>query len=231
LVLGSVSLWHTVLIAWVMALALLRSRQNPRREWAWVVPAGLVLVAGAWLWPMVAGLALVYAHPLVSLWFLDRELGRGRSPWRSAYRGALLLLPVAVGALWLVLARAPHLPGDDALTRAITGHAGGAILGGVSTHALVATHTFLEMLHYGVWILAIPLLSVQRWPWQVDNAPLARRSAVWKRAITLVVLAGAALVVLLWVAFAADYPLTRDVYFLIATLHVLAEIPFLLRLL
>jgi hypothetical protein len=35
----------------------------------------------------------------------------------------------------------------------------------------------------------------------------------------------------LWGAFLADYPLTRDVYFTVATLHVLAEVPFLLRLL
>jgi hypothetical protein len=35
----------------------------------------------------------------------------------------------------------------------------------------------------------------------------------------------------LWVGFLADYPLTRSVYFTVALLHVLVEFPFLLRLL
>ena len=34
---------------------------------------------------------------------------------------------------------------------------------------------------------------------------------------------------MLWAFFLADYPLTRDVYFTVALLHVLAEVPFLLR--
>jgi len=38
-------------------------------------------------------------------------------------------------------------------------------------------------------------------------------------------------VLALWACFAADYPLTRDVYFTVAMLHVLVEVPFLLRLL
>ena len=38
-------------------------------------------------------------------------------------------------------------------------------------------------------------------------------------------------VLLLWGCFLANYPLTRDVYFTVALLHVLAEVPFLLRIL
>ncbi len=40
-----------------------------------------------------------------------------------------------------------------------------------------------------------------------------------------------AAVVLFWAGFLTDYPLTRDIYFTVAMLHVLAEVPFLLRLL
>ena len=40
---------------------------------------------------------------------------------------------------------------------------------------------------------------------------------------------GGLVVLLLWGCFLADYPLTRDVYFTVALLHVLAEVPFLLR--
>ena len=38
-------------------------------------------------------------------------------------------------------------------------------------------------------------------------------------------------ILLLWGAFLTNYPATRDIYFTVAMLHVLAEVPFLLRLL
>lgn len=227
----TVAIWNTALIAWIVTLGLLRSRQNPRRRWGWLVPVGLVAVALNWLWPLGWSLGIVYFHPLMALWFLDREISRQQPAWRNAYRGCLLLVPAAIGLLWWNLAKAPDLQGDDVLSQAIANHAGGDILRGVSTHFLVAAHTFLEMLHYGVWILAIPLLSVRMAPWRLDNVPMVRRSPIWRQAILASVAGGALVMVALWGAFLADYPLTRDLYFTIAMLHVLAEVPFLLRLL
>ena len=46
------ALWNTALLGWIVALVLLRSRQNPRRDWTWIVPAGLVLIGLNWLWPL-----------------------------------------------------------------------------------------------------------------------------------------------------------------------------------
>lgn len=43
-------------------------------------------------------------------------------------------------------------------------------------------------------------------------------------------LAGLAAVVVLWAGFAVDYPAARAVYFTVAMLHVLAEVPLLLRM-
>ena len=40
-----------------------------------------------------------------------------------------------------------------------------------------------------------------------------------------------AMVVALWLGFSTDYATTRDVYFTVAIAHVLAEAPFLLRML
>lgn len=225
------AVWNTALIAWIATLALLRSRQNPRRNWTWIVPVALVLISLNWLWPLAWSLALVYLHPLVALTFLDREIGKMQPAWRTAYRGCLLLVPVALGVLWWNLAAAPNLPGNDWLASQITQHAGAEILSGVSTHLLVSTHTFLEMLHYGVWIVAIPLVSVRMTPWQLGNVPLARRSPLWRGAILAAVAAGVVVMVVLWGGFIANYPLTRDIYFTVAMLHVLAEVPFLLRLL
>jgi hypothetical protein len=223
--------WNTALVAWIAALALLRSRQNPRRNWSWIVPAGLVLIACNWLWPLAWSLALVYLHPLIAMWFLDREIGRMRPDWRVAYRGCLLLVPAALGLLWWNLAGSPDLPGNDWLRQQITQHAGAGILDGISTHLLVSTHTFLEMLHYGVWIVAIPLVSVRMVPWRLTNVPLARRSSIWRGAILAAIAAGVLVMLVLWGGFIANYPLTRDIYFTVAMLHVLAEVPFLLRLL
>ena len=225
------AVWNSTLIAWIAGLALLRSRQNPRRNWAWIVPIAFVLMAANWLWPIGWSLVLVYLHPLVALWFLDREITKTQPAWSTAYRGSLLLVPLCLAALWWNLWSAPSLPGSDVLTMQITQHAGGGILSNVSTHLLVSTHTFLEMLHYGVWIVAIPLVSVRMAPWRLANVPLARRSSVWRWAIGGAVAAGVLVMLVLWGGFLADYPLTRDIYFTVAMLHVLAEVPFLLRLL
>jgi len=174
-------------------------------------------------------LGLVYLHPLMALWILDREIRRSRPEWRRAYHACVACIPLLLGVLWWRLAGAPSLPGDDALTARITQHAGGGILQGVSTHLLVATHTFLEMLHYGVWLLAIPLVSLGMAPLRLRSVPLARRSPRWRLAVVAFLATGGLVVLLLWTAFLADYPLTRDVYFTVALLHVLAEVPFLLR--
>jgi hypothetical protein len=225
------AIWNTLLIGWIVTLALMRSRQNPRRDWTWLVPLGLTAIALNWLWPLALSLALVYLHPLMALWFLDREIGRLQPAWRTAYRGCLLLVPACLILLWWNLSAAPNLPGDDVLTWQITNHAGGGMLSGVSTHLLVSTHVFLEMLHYGVWIVAIPLVSVRMAPWKLDNVPLARRSTFWRACVIGAIATGVVIMLVLWGAFLADYPLTRSVYFTVAMLHVLAEVPFLLRLL
>lgn len=224
--------WNTALVAWVGLLAWMRSRQNPRRDWSWLAPLGGGLVALAWLCPAAWDLGLVYLHPLVALAFLDRELGRRHAPaLRRAYRAALWLVPAGVALLVAWLADRPSLPGDDALSARIAHHAGASILQGVSTHLLVSIHVFLETLHYAVWIVAIPLVGLGRQTWRPGEAPLARRGVVWRRGVGGVVALGGVVAVVLWGGFLADYPLTRDIYFTVALLHVLAEAPFLLRLL
>jgi len=87
------------------------------------------------------------------------------------------------------------------------------------------------MLHYGVWLVAIPLVGLRSRPWRVESVPLGRTSRGWRLALYGVLAGGAVAVLCLWAGFLADYPLTRDIYFTVAMLHVLAEAPFLLRLL
>ncbi len=220
---------NSLLVLWIAALVHLRSRQNPRREWGWIWPAAFGLIAVAWLVPPQWGLSLVYLHPLMAFWLLDRELRRSRPEWRPAYHACLACLPLFLAALWWKLADAPPLPGDDQLTLAITRHAGAETLPGISSHLLVATHTFLEMLHYGVWVVAIPLIGLRLAPWRLHTVPLARRSPAWRRGVVWFLALGLAVVVVLWGCFLGDYVTTRNVYFTVAMVHVLAEVPFLLR--
>ncbi|MCA1564331.1 MAG: hypothetical protein LC803_01480 [Acidobacteria bacterium] len=239
----AVGVWNSLLILWLAALVWMRGRQSPRRDWSWSFAVGFALAGANWLAPQMFSLGLVYLHPLVALWFLDRHLRRTRPDWRRAYHRCLAALPLCIGLLWWQLGDAPALAadggGDDALALRITRHAGSEILQGVSSHLLVATHVFLETIHYSVWLLALPLARVRRRgggdvaaPWRVESLPLARRSQRgWPRVIRATLAVSAACVVLLWLAFLADYPTTRDLYFTLAMAHVLAEAPFLLRML
>jgi len=129
------------------------------------------------------------------------------------------------------LAREPNLSEDTNLFWRITQHAGSQILPGISSHLLVATHVFLETIHYAVWIVLIPLVDFRAIPWKVGEIPLfANRNGFPK--IVLACLAASGLIVLaLWWGFAVDYTTTRDVYFAFAMAHVLAEFPFLVKML
>jgi hypothetical protein len=223
------AVWDTLLVVWIVALVNLRSRQNPRRDWSFIWPVGLLAIALAWFHPEGWALGLVFLHPLMAFWILDRELQRSKPEWLWGYRLGLMCLPITLGLLWWRLGDTPSLPGSDAFTVRITRHAGAELVPGISSHLLVATHTFLEMLHYGVWLVAIPVVSFHAAPWRLGVVPLARRSTKWQCLVAGLLVIGAGVVVLLWCGFLADYPVTRDIYFTVAMLHVLAEVPFLLR--
>jgi hypothetical protein len=242
------AIWNSGLVLWIATLVILRDRDRVRRafraghslpggaaamEGYWMLPlaVGFLLVAGVWMWPGAWSVGIVYLHPLIALWFLDREIARRRPAWQRTYRRCLLAIPAMLALIWWRLGNSPSLPGDDMLTMMIVSHAGAAYLTKISTHALVSTHTFLEMIHYGVWLVAIPLVAMRSAPWDLSDAPLARHSETWKRAIMIAGVAGLGVVLFLWGAFLVDYPLTRDIYFTVAIGHILAEASFLLRLL
>ncbi|HJZ57508.1 MAG TPA: hypothetical protein VKE74_21240 [Gemmataceae bacterium] len=226
--------WNTAFLFWIATLVWMRSRTNPRFDGGWVWPAALLIASGVWLSPIALNVTLVYLHPLLALVLLDRELKRSRPGWRKSYHTALLAVPVLLGVLWWHLHDAPDLEGTDpftaGLTAAITNHAGAWYLEGISTHFLVAAHTFLEMVHYGVWVCLIPLVGLRSWPWKLSTIPAARRDASWSRGVAAVLFFGLFVVLVLWACFLLDYGTTRSVYFTVAMLHVLAEIPFLLRM-
>src|SRR6202453_3718730 len=83
--LAGYAVWNTTLALWIATLVHLRSRQNPRRDWMWIWPVAFLVIALAWVHPMLWDLGLVYLHPLVALWILDREIKRTRPSYRKVY--------------------------------------------------------------------------------------------------------------------------------------------------
>jgi hypothetical protein len=237
--------WNTLLLLWIGVLVWLRGKNKLRRDWSWAIPAALGLCSLNWLAPEFFSLGIVYLHPLVALWFLDRHLGRTRPEWVRTYRRCLCLLPLLLAGMFWQLMRTPALPDDNGLFWRITQHAGAQLLPNISSHVLVATHVFLEMLHYGVWLVALPLIAplakraseprsatgAARRMWNVGTVPLARHPRGFPKLVATALAFGIFLVVVLWFGFSVDYATTRDVYFTIAIAHVLAEAPFLLKML
>lgn len=222
--------WNTAFLLWIATLVWMRSRTNPRFDAGWVWPVAFLLIAGVWLQPFAFSIALVYLHPLMALWLLDRELRRSHPEWRPAYHACLLAVPLLLLVLFWRLHDAPPLPGDDPVSVAIQQHAGDWILTGLSNHFLVAAHTFLETVHYGVWVILIPLIGYRSRPWELATIPAARRGGAWRTGVMTILLVGLLIVAVLWACFLLDYGTTRYVYFVVALLHVLAEVPFLLRM-
>ena len=234
------ALWNTFLLAWICLLVQLRGKQKPRTNWAWVTPVALGMCAGNWLQPELFSLALVYIHPLIALWFLDRQLQRTRPSWVPIYRRLLVAIPVVIGLMSWRLSQTAALPEDNGLFWRITQHSGAELLPNISSHLLVSVHLFLEMLHYAVWIVALPLIGKmvmqnrcqhKRRVWHLQSIPLVRHPRGFPKLISVLLILGAALVVHLWVGFSIDYPITRDVYFTLAIIHVMAEAPFLMKML
>lgn len=227
----AIATWNTLLLLWIATLVSLRGKQQTRRNWSWIWPLTFALAALNWLGPQLFSLAIVYAHPLVAPWFLDRHLRRTRPAWLPVYRRCLFLVPVLVAGICWQLSGTRSLADDNGLAWRITQHAGAEILPNVSTHLLVSLHVFLEMLHYGVWLVALPLIGARGPLWHVKTVPLARHSRGLPKLVGAILLGGVFVVVLLWLGFSTNYPATRDVYFAVAIAHVLAEAPFLLRML
>src|SRR5437763_3599599 len=227
---NAIAIWNTLMIFWVGALVLMRGKQKANRDWFWVVPLAFLLCSVNWLSPELFSLAIVYAHPLVALWFLDRHLRRTKSEWLPVYRRCLMFLPLLMVAMLWQLSRTSSLRDDNGLFWRITQHAGAELLPSVSSHMLVSTHVFLELLHYGIWIVALPLIGASGAIWNVKTIPVASHSRGFPKLIGAILVCGLFAVALLWFGFSANYPLTRDVYFTIAMAHVLAEAPFLLRM-
>jgi hypothetical protein len=221
--------WNTAFALWVGLLFYLRGRQR-RRDWSVAFAVAFLLAALAWMVPQYWSLALVYIHPFVALWFLERQIRRTRPEWLSAYHYCLASVPLFLMGLWIALAGRPNLSEETNLFWRISQHAGSGILAGISTHLLVATHVLLESIHYFVWLLIIPLVDRRAIPWRLNDVPLFANKNGIPKIFAGFMFVSLSITVALWAGFAVDYTTTRDIYFAFAIGHVLAEFPFLVKM-
>jgi len=217
----------------------------------------LYFASGNWMWSLDSWATLTASwNTVFVLWlgvlFYLRGRQRPKSDWRGPFRRlfSLLLLPGScrnIGACRLftfthssrcgfsngryAFTDRPNLSEETNLFWRITQHAGSQILPGISSHLLVTTHVFLESIHYAVWILLIPLVDWRAVPWKLSEIPLFSNAKGFPKLIAAAIVASLLIVVALWGGFAIDYTTTRDVYFAFAIAHVMAEFPFLIKML
>ncbi len=225
----ALAIWNSLLISWVAGLTWMRSHQAPRKQWPWILPTALLVCGLAWLAPGQCSLAWVYAHPLMGLWILDREIHRSHRPWMTSYRRCVTIFFMATIGLVIWLWMAEPLQPQGPIESRIVNHSGAMWFPGVSSRVLVGLHSFLELTHYGVWLLAIPYVSGRVWRPVRESIPFAKRGASYRYLVYMLLGIGGLFVIALWCGFMIDYATTRDLYFTVAMIHVLAEVPFLLR--
>lgn len=215
-------LWNAALVFWVTVLAGLRRQEHPRREWPWLEPAALTLVGVMWGWPNLFTMLLVFGHPILALVILGRELHAFRRPERRIYPQLMAAVPVGMLVLLYGLYQRGWAGGEEVRSFFTLS---------ASSPLFLAAHTYLELLHYAVWIGALPLLArLTRRP-KLELFPALRKSSRRLLAARLFLLAGVILSAILWWGFSVDFETTRELYFRLAVFHVLVEFPFLIRLL
>lgn len=223
--------WNTAFVLWVGFLFYLRGKQRPKSDWSWGFAIAFLLAALAWLIPQYWALTLVYLHPFVAMYFLERQIRRTKKEWLTSYRICLATIPFFVIGLWFAFGKTTNLSEETYLFSVITNHAGANILPGISSHFLVATHVFLETIHYSVWIILIPLVDRKAIPWKLSEIPLFANEKGFPKLVVTALAISFCLMIALWFGFSANYVVTRDIYFAFAIAHVLAEFPFLIKML
>lgn len=213
--------WQTAEAAWTISLLLWVGLLAHMRGMRAALPLAAAASVLVWKVPLPWDLLLVYLHPLVSLGFLDCEL-RTQPALRSALRLFLALLPALAAGVVLGADLAPVPAGLERVCDV----AGAWLLPQVAPQRVVALHVFLQMLHYAAWIVALPLLRLKEAPWRTQRIPLRRRFP-WL--VTLALGGGGCATAALAAGFTVSLDATWDLYFTIAIVHVLAELPFLVR--
>lgn len=219
------SVWNESLIAWIFALSLLRYRDITRGGVIFNAILAVVTSIANFLSPQMFTVSLIYLHPLVGLWILERELRRTRKAWLRGYHWCLLAIPLSVAVLAMGL---QGTVSDTESNRLLTLSTPGAqFFTGASPIMLLAVYTFLQMVHYGVWVLAIPI-ATQSWRrWRVDQMAFLRERKRLRPVVSVAIGCGVLTVLGFWFGFKLDYHTAIEIYVIMSLAHVLAEVPFM----
>lgn len=175
-----------------------------------------------WVYPFGFTFVLVFGHPLLALVILGRELHSFRRPERKFYPQVLAAVPVGLAVL---------IAGLYAQGWVGSGELRSFFILADSSPLFLSAHTYLELLHYAVWVGALPLLASVTRREKLELFPALKKNSKRLFAAKLFLLLGALVAAALWWGFSVDFETTRDLYFRVAVFHVLVEFPFLLRLL
>lgn len=217
--------WNEALILWILALSVLRYRDITRGAIVLNALLAAVTTASNCLSPNMFTIVLTYLHPLLGLWIFERELRRSRKSWLPTYHRCLLAVPVVVLALALCL---HGTTSDAAAMRLLTlSNLGVAFFPGASPVMFVAVYGFLQMVHYGVWVLAIPI-ATQSWKrWNINRISAVRNRSRLRMALAAAVGLATLALPAFWLGFKFDYNTTIEIYVIVSLMHVIAEVPFL----
>ncbi len=84
------------------------------------------------------------------------------------------------------------------------------------------------MVHYGIWVFALPLATRCWRRWRLDYAPIVRKRPLLAGVLALVIpVSGMLAIPALWAGYAIDYATANQIYITVATIHVIAELPFM----
>lgn len=223
--------WNLCFTAWIFTMLVMVFRRREIKSSRWPILAlAIVFLLSAYLaasLPVHFIILLINGHNLVGLFILQAEIRRLRPDLLVVYRlilGAVFLGLIVLGC---ALYSSMDLPIDSHFNEDIIAGAGGFLFGGISSHMLVSTLVYLQFLHYVVWLLAMPLLTLSGDKWQFRRIPVANLGI--SGLIKTTFLVGILATVMLWLGFCVDFTLTRKIYFALAIFHVLAEFPFLFR--
>jgi hypothetical protein len=79
--------------------------------------------------------------------------------------------------------------------------------------------------------LLIPLVDLRAIPWKLSEIPIFSSKDGFPKLVLAALAASGLIVLALWAGFTVNYVTARDVYFAFAMAHVLAEFPFLIKML
>src|SRR5438128_244532 len=214
------------LTAWSAARPADRTRASARLFAALLIASAcLSATLASWL-PLQASIVTVFLFAGPHNWFearyflmrLPARFGRSRNFFLLAFGG--------IGFLTLAYVSLPAL------------HYAG-LWSGANWPNAIATWNTLMLLWIGALVLMLAKQKARRdRSWAVPvvfilcvtTIPLARRSQGFPKLIAAILIFGVFAMAVLWFGFSVKYSATRDIYFAIAMAHVLAEAPFLLRM-